>query len=239
MAPKKSSKASSPSWRTLRRQADQAPTSAQAAALVKEANRLRRAKRAKTKAAAKAGPKKRTRKIKAAAQEYTNKAKDALNQTLFGNAAAPAAQTQGWSPAPTNEQMIVRNRAEEIATLARSKGGGYEEIVRRFECWNRIAELNGRKEGEESNAAVVANLIKQQNINVVAGFLATINGAAAANRGPLPRSMVISGYVLARVVDALTQAGYTEDGFKSDGIRRPDRNQVVEDMIGNRLNRPR
>jgi len=51
--------------------------------------------------------------------------------------------------------------------------------------------------------------------------------------------MVISGYVLARVVDALTQAGYTEDGFKSDGIRRPDRNQVVEDMIGNRLNRPR
>lgn len=233
MAPKKSSKASSPSWRTLRRQANMAPTSAQAAALIKEANRLRRAKRAKTKAAAKAGPKKRTRKAKPSPRLVAD-----MNRLLNPNVAgAPAVQTQGWSPLPTHEEQIIQNRAEEIATLARSKRDSKMEIVRRFECWNRIAELNGRKEAEESHEAIVKNLLKQQGINVVAGFVAEVNAVAKANGGPLPRSMVVSGYVLSRVIHALTEAGYTEDGFKSDGIRRLDRESVVNEMVANRTRR--
>lgn len=228
---KQSSKASSPSWRTLRRQAAYAVSEAHKEKLLKESNRLRRAERAKAKA--KAGPKKPTRKMVHAVKKLI-----AATPTVLAQG-GPMVQTQGWSPLPTHDELLAQSRAEEITKLARSKTGTQDEISRRLACWNRIAELNGRKDAEESHAAVVQNLLKQQGINTVASFLCAANGAAKANGGPLPRSMVVSGYVLAKVVDALTQAGYTEDGFKSDGIRRPDRNQVVEDMIGNRLNRPR
>jgi hypothetical protein len=155
----------------------------------------------------------------------------------FVGAGGLGAQTQGWAPIPTHDELIAQSRAEEITKLARSKGGAKEEIVKRLACWGRIAEVEARKEAEVANMDSIKMLTKQMHINVVASFLAQVNGMAAANRGPLPRSMVVSGYTLARVVDALNQAGYTEDGFKSDGIRRLDREGVVNDMVATRTRR--
>ena len=88
-------------------------------------------------------------------------------------------------------------------------------MVRMMASQNRYL---GKEGAERSAADRIKVMHEAQQINVVCAFLAEMNAIATLNTGPLPRAVMIAGYTLARVVDALRQAGYTEDG--KEGIKR-------------------
>lgn len=56
-------------------------------------------------------------------------------------------------------------------------------------------------------------------INVVSAFMARVDAAQKLNKGPLPAHVVLDGYTVARVYDALRDAGYTTEG-RDSGFRK-------------------
>lgn len=256
---KKSSRASSPSWRTLRRQAAYAVSEAHKNKLIKEANRLRRQERHAAKRSAskkskpvglgaassyrdlvtgkrkkfqKTGSKKRS--ARAGLKKPTRKTVKAVRALM---AATPGLDglvqginrenRMGWQDVGNvnGDQM----NAERIIKLARSKSGTVAlDVQAELAQLARIAKFEGQKESDERSLANLRSVNEGHAINVVSSFLSVVEGIGKANGGPLPRSVMMSGFVIARVADALRKSGYTEDGF------RPDRETVAETVNYNR-----
>ena len=194
----------------IRRAAKAKP--AQAKKLRAEAAKLRRAARARKKP----GPNPATTAI--GADPKANRAANALgtqgglrgdNSTDMNFAQRSAAQ--GWQPAP----LVSTERAEALMKLARHKGTDVGNIHHEL-C--RIAANAGheaRQEADQRHIETLKHIHEANAINVVCAFVATANAMAKANRGPMPETVIVSGFQLARVVDALEKAGYSADGLKS------------------------
>ncbi len=108
-------------------------------------------------------------------------------------------------PAP----LIAPERIKELRKLAfKRKGDGFEIGLRGLfvDADKRATErLKGQQE--------------LHRINVVSGFMARVQAVEKLNGGPLPPFMAIDGYTVARVYDALRDAGYSVDG-RDSGFRR-------------------
>lgn len=108
-------------------------------------------------------------------------------------------------------------REEEIIKLMKAAKKP-EEFKSELSNMIHASRYDGRLKvlGEQADAMSESN--KRWAINIVAGFIARMNAEAKANGGPLPRSIIVDGATMSRVVDALEKAGYTPDGVT--GLRR-------------------
>lgn len=83
--------------------------------------------------------------------------------------------------------------------------------------------VEARKTGENNAAAKHASTVnmmtESHRICMVSSLIAIVEHAEKLN-GSLPPTMVVSGYLLAKVVDALRLAGYTSDGLNGSGTNR-------------------
>ena len=80
-------------------------------------------------------------------------------------------------------------------------------------------KVTGRKEAEQRHIDHVKQIAEVHAINTVCGFMAIVKDHESRNKGPLPPSVTLSGYTVAKIYDALRDAGYTENG-KDSGFRR-------------------
>jgi hypothetical protein len=65
----------------------------------------------------------------------------------------------------------------------------------------------------------VEKLKEIHRISTVCGLISIVEHSEKLN-GNLPPTMIVSGYMVARVVDALRKAGYTRDGLNGGGTSR-------------------
>lgn len=229
---KKSSKASLPSWRTLMRQAEalekqtvfrsvkeRKQVKARAAALREQANLKHRSER-KAEIAKASKPKKAARKKRIA------RAVDTLTQAMYSDNAAPAS-LQGLARL-TNQEMPLTglnrgnpghgelvggemyNLAEELATLARKKGGK-DEIQSRLMMATATAAYEGERAADKRHMQAVRAIHEANTDKVVCAALAVFECDPRFRNGFDP-AVMLSGYTLARIVDALNRAGYTAQG---------------------------
>lgn len=152
-----------------------------------------------------------------------NKIYPGFKAELIKNAKAEVAQspvhfahnpTTGWAPVDP-----VAVLAENLRKLARGKS---EQQAAEFGIALRAklvdAKVTGKKEAEEANLATLKTVYETNRINVVCAFLSEMEGLASIGNGPLPKVVMVSGFTLARVIDALRDAGYSSEG-KGGGIR--------------------
>jgi hypothetical protein len=203
--------APTPSWRTLMRRAKTAPR-AEAKVLREQASSLRRAER---KAAKK--PVKTSYVQTATVRPVENKLRKAFEATMTAGV-GHAAEATGANP---DHHLRVKARA--ILVAARKKGGGAEQqVVDALERLIGEATYEGKAAAEHLHLDNVKQMSEAQRINVVASFMAQTEAMAKANGGPLPAVVPVSGFVLARVMDTLTKAGYSSEGYnfgKALGMR--------------------
>lgn len=229
---KKSSKANTPSWRTMLRKASAMEKQAKkikgiaghrllarASVLREQANLKHRSER-KAKAPK---PKKTTRKKRIA------RAVDKLTEAMYGDNAPPAT-LGGIARLVNQEQGLVQTRwqarekqpgrgeivggemhklAEEIATLARKKGGK-DEIQSKLMMATATAAYEGERKADKRHMQNVKDIHEAHTDKVVCGFIATFE-ATEQRTGMLP-AVNVSAYTMALIVDALNRAGYTAKG---------------------------
>lgn len=130
-----------------------------------------------------------------------------------------------------NQAMQVRNRldeaVDEIFKVTRDKklkDSAMPVIAVRRRLVEAKAE--GREEAQKEARHRADMAREMTKIAVVSGFIATADQLAKLNGGPMPQTAVISGYTLARVIDALRDAGWSENGKTSMG-----RHQANLDMV--------
>ena len=134
-----------------------------------------------------------------AKEAKTKKARDALRKE--GNLLRRAERNRKKTGKMDKEvAFLVKHAAEQAAA---GGTGGWKALT----VDERIKMAN-----DDGAEARIRQQSETHSMNVVCAFIAEMNGIAALNRGPLPRALMVSGYTLARVCDALRQAGYTEDG---------------------------
>jgi hypothetical protein len=91
---------------------------------------------------------------------------------------------------------------------------------RRYAAGDQIRRLvseaaqSARRELEATHVEQIQLMRELNQINVVSGFIAEMEGLCAANDGSLPAAVVLSGTTLARVVQQLRDDGFTADGRK-------------------------
>lgn len=123
---------------------------------------------------------------------------------------------QGWTPMPTEPEPLVHPiHAEDILKTARRKDATPELIHQALLRIGNDVRSKTKREDEIKRIEDAKRLNEINAINVVCAFVAAAEGWAKANGGPMPKTAIIAGYTLARVVDALHNAGYTADGLKS------------------------
>lgn len=123
---------------------------------------------------------------------------------------------------------IVKALAQETETLMRTRSMGVigpadmllaQKDNPDFAIMLRRELLEARKTGENNAAAKYAAQIEGHNISVISGLIAIVEHAQKLN-GSLPPTMALSGYMVAKVVEALRKAGYTRDGLDGSGTTR-------------------
>ena len=222
---KKSSKASSPSWRMLMRQAKAADEKGQtlkAASLRREASKLRPKRVAKAKPTSRKKTARRsevmkkawaTRRAKAnlvadelsprAEAQAINAARDDWENTRQGMTKAM------FGDAPGRGEIVggaEHQFAEEIAKLARKKGGK-DAIQNMVTERIAVARAEGQQLAERGRLELSQKTHEAHCDKVVKSALATWDLAEKINVG-LPASMVVSGYTIARIIDVLNRHGY-------------------------------
>jgi hypothetical protein len=124
-------------------------------------------------------------------------------------------QTTGWQ-AVTENPIITSETIERLRSLSRRRDKPMD-----FEIGLRSALIDAKARGKREQADVTEAYTRQQrdahNINVVCGFIAEMQAIENATAAGLPPSLIIAGYTVARVVDALRAAGYNADGKKMHG----------------------
>lgn len=207
-----------------------------ASTLVRRAAKEKNPKKAKALRARAAKMRSDARKTKKEDWIDTNIAKARLNPNRTIKSIAREAYQSGQAvgveakdTAFVTPPIIDPAEIERLRGLAKKKvntafdGDGDKYTFDGFGINLRLALVNARVDGErKAEAAGVERMhtqIEAQHINVVCAFLAEMSGIAALNRGPMPRAVMVSGYTVARILDALRKAGYTEDG--KEGMKRP------------------
>lgn len=199
-----------------------------ASTLVRRAAKEKNPKKAKALRAGAAKMRSDARKTKREDWIDTNIAKARLNPNRTIKSIAREAQLSG-QVASVGVEMAVTPPIIEPAEIERLRAIAKKKPIDKgthtfdpFAIGVRAALLEARRDGErKAETAGVERMhtqIEAQHINVVCAFLAEMSGIAALNRGPMPRAVMVSGYTVARIVDALRKAGYTEDG--KEGMKR-------------------
>lgn len=80
------------------------------------------------------------------------------------------------------------------------------------------AKVTGGRQADEINTNLLKTVHEVNRINVVSAFMARLEGVQKLNNGPLPPTVFVDGFTLARVYDALRDAGYTTEG--KGGVNR-------------------
>lgn len=133
---------------------------------------------------------------------------DAMSEALYGDNAQPMMGTQ----APGHGEIVggvLSRKADEIAKLARKKGG-VDEIQRELGHLTATATYEGRVAAERMHSANIKAIHEAHTDKVVNAALATLMTDPRFRDG-FPGAVTISGYTLARIVDALNRAGYHGD----------------------------
>jgi hypothetical protein len=239
---KKSSKASSPSWRTLMRQAKAADEKGQtlkAASLRREASKLRPKRVAKAKPTSRKKTARRsevmkkawaTRRAKAnlVADELSPRAEaQAINAVRDDWENTRQGMTKAMSgDAPGRGEIVggaEHQFAEEIAKLARKKGG--KDAIQ-----NKITQriVMARAEGESlAEIPMRKRMVEQRqklDQQIVCGFISEVDDNMRQHGG-LPRNQIwtLNALLIVKIVDALKAAGYTGGGMRDEpsSIVRP------------------
>lgn len=105
-----------------------------------------------------------------------------------------------------------------LRMLAKKKSDPHGEFPHEIRMMVNRNRAEASRIALQGSGEAAQRQMEAQRINVVCAFLAEMEGVAALNKGPLPRCVMIAGYTLARVVDALRQAGYTAEG--KEGMKR-------------------
>jgi uncharacterized protein YdbL (DUF1318 family) len=231
--PRKSSTASSPSWRTLMRRAtaiEKAGKPRAAAALRKQAAELRH------------GRPQRTR------RSDVNAAQAAVNQ-VRGNAlggiagATTASFTGGGAPAvdqALNEAMFgeqikptligVVDTDAEIADIiaAARRDGAQEVILNRLLALQGVAKYEGQKQADDQATKRLIEVQKRTDERIVCGFIAEVEAAIQLHRG-LPTDQVwsLNSLLVVKITDALNRAGYSAKGYDNFARVRENREALM------------
>lgn len=153
---------------------------------------------------------------------------DPLTQSLYGDGAGPAT-LEGLAQFVNQEQPLVSiNRGteqpgrgeivggemhkltEEIAALARKKGGT-DAIQNKLAMATATARYDGECVAEKRHGQNLKDIHEAHTDKVVCSALALFEKDPNFERG-FPDAIMVSGYTLARIVDALHRAGYTPRG---------------------------
>lgn len=89
------------------------------------------------------------------------------------------------------------------------------------------AKARGREEADKDARRRADMAREMTKVAVVSGFIAHANLMAKINGGPMPQVVTMNGFTLARVLDALSDAGWSEDGKTSMGRRQADLDMVL------------
>lgn len=111
--------------------------------------------------------------------------------------------------------FVSMGRAEVLMKLARKKSINPETFHNELV---RLAALHRLEAKQEASTLYMEHLKRARetnDINVVCAFIASVEGVMRANGGSLSPSIVVAGYTVARVLEALKAAGYSESGLKS------------------------
>lgn len=234
---KKSSKASSPSWRTLMRRAkdeDKAGKPKVAATLRQQAADMRKGTRGKAKSTS---PKKTEPRSEVMKRAWATRRRNKANA---GHAAMDAARTEAKAvmaaaggsyqrtPAPHHFEQSATLRepghgeivggaehqfAEEIAKLARKKGGKdaiQNQITERIATARAEGENLGRRHARKDQA----DWQRQMDAQIIGGFLAEIAQMKRLDGGMLNAAGTITtaALVMEKIYSALVEAGYMPGG---------------------------
>lgn len=207
---------------TLIRKAAKAKSAATAARLRAEAAKLRReARQLRTTAGtlrAEAGKLRKTAvaKAEALATKVRSRINEVATRTLDMQ---PQSEVSGGWKAVSHDGENVLIGDEYLETLraaARKKPKSSKEEHDSFGIAMRAAlvtqRAHGRRQVEESEREKRKAIYDANRIAVVSGFIATVEAAARHNKGELAPTVVTSGYTIARIIEALRLAGYTENG---------------------------
>lgn len=247
---KKSSKATTPSWRTLMRKANEAERlgfSHKAKSLRVDASKLRKGTRSKSKPASKPrsevmkkawatrrakklvvadalSPRAEAEAVKAVRADWVN-AGNQMRQALTVGGENTATEN---APGGFNQSATLRftpgrgeivggaeyNLAEEIAMLARKKGGK-DAIQNRITNALAIARAEGQRIADKGAREMREEIVRINNQRIVCAFLSEIDVHERAGE-LLPDSppWTVSALTLTKVAAALRAAGYTGRGMQ-------------------------
>lgn len=121
----------------------------------------------------------------------------------------------GWRTPVPPEPLVHMIHAEGLLKQARRKDATAEQIHETLIQIGRGVQYKARAEADVRHIEALKQVHEANAINVVCAFVAAAEGWARSNGGPMPATAVIAGHTLARVVDALKNAGYSADGLKS------------------------
>jgi hypothetical protein len=151
------------------------------------------------------------------AKRFQSSTVSQLNQGIGNNAQRAASFDISPDVMSLANALPWYQREEEIAKLMKAAKKP-EEFKTELSNMVHASRYDGRLKALQEHDGRVEEINKQWAINFVSGFIARMNAEAKANGGPLPRSVVVDGATMARVIDALGKAGYTADGVT--GLRR-------------------
>lgn len=234
---KKSSKASSVSWRTLMRRAKAADRKGHRNAAIKLRaqaadlrHKVRKPKKASTRRSnpgslkadfnVSTGPDGRDVYTPVSAQA---KAGAVLPPFPSGDTAplAPPPQLAGITDAALYVKGLVQ--------LARMKKAevGEAEILQRLLSLQGVARYQGEQARESQATATLREVQRRADDKIVCGFLAEVDIAQKIYNG-LPAELVwnVNSYVVTKIVDALNRAGYTPGG-RVNGADRAEKREAL------------
>lgn len=166
-----------------------------------EVNKKRRDKRRKAAAIAALG---------AGAVAEAFKSEDAANnpnQTIKG--LASDAHRDGWKVEVGSAPMLDADEIEARAFVVTArKKDGVKNVKDRIMAIRREGFERGLARARDGIEARLRGTIEQSNIRVIEAFLARMQLMESASSTGLPDAVILSGYEVARIIDALRAAGY-------------------------------
>lgn len=206
------------SYSTLMRQAKAAKTATAKAALLKKANAIRRktrkAKQPKIVAVDDLSDESLTKAI--------NMAYDSVTGWQAIDRGAPG-QGEIVNGDPT-EPYHFRVATETFENLKKQKKiDGNAEIALRSLVMTGVSE--GRRMEREAHSRSIIETNREWRNNIVRAFISECNVIMQMNKG-LPGAMVVSGLSIARVLDALAEAGWSETNRKAKQPKITDESEA-------------
>lgn len=234
-------KPTSPSWRTLMRQAKEAEAKGhprKAVALRQKASKLRRDARAAARYATSV-----TAEIKAARKArkkkpLTPRSEGGIDRSPpkyaiypgFKQALLDGSASQDGGTATLRTDMPVQSPehalAERVIKLARKKDG-LAKVTN--ELWNSFAAERAEtsKRLNDAVSTAIIDVARRMDEKIVCGFIAEINAAEQQFQG-LPPDMTfnVSSLTVVKLIDALNRAGYTGKG-RINGADREEKRAAL------------